>query len=320
MTDAPGILGLHHVTAITGDPQKNLDFYCGFLGLRLVKLTVNFDDPGAYHLYYGDASGTPGSLITFFAWPGAFSGRRGAGQAIVASFTIPQSSFGYWIERCLQWHVPHAGPLQKFDESYLLVHDPDGLAIELVAHPKSDSRKSWEGGAVPAEHAIRGLHSATLFEEGYVLSAKFLTDDLGFRLAKEENNVFRFEAGDGGPGSFFDVKCTPDLWKGVSGTGTIHHIAMRVTDDEAQKAWRAKLLEKGANVSPVMERTYFRSIYFSEPGGILYEIATDGPGFTADQSTEELGSKLSLPVWLEPQRPQIEEALPHLRLPPFPWK
>lgn len=318
MTDTPGLLGLHHVTAITGDAQKNLDFYTGFLGLRLVKLTINFDDPSAYHLYYGDGEGKPGSLITFFAWQGAFSGRAGTGQAIVVSFSIPQSSLGFWIERCLQWHLRHTGPLKRFDETYLLIHDPDGLAVELVAHPDSDNRPGWQGGGIPSEHAIRGLHAATLFEDGYILSSKFLTDTLGFALAKEENNVFRFQCGEGGPGTFLDIKCTPDLWKGVIGTGTIHHVALRLKDDASQASWRETLAGSGANVSPVMDRTYFHSLYFHEPGGILLELATDPPGFTVDQPLEELGSSLTLPPWLEPQRDAIETSLPRLRLPPFP--
>lgn len=313
----PDIHGIHHITAITNDAQKNLDFYAGFLGLRLVKRTVNFDDPFTYHLYYGDAQGNPGSILTFFAWPGTPRGRQGTGQAIVAAFSIAQNSLGYWIERCLQKGIKHVGPIQRFDESVLIIHDPDGMTVELVAHPQAAKRSVWEGSPVPPEHVIRGLHGTILLEEGYETTADMLME-LGFRATRQEQEVFRFETGDGGPGTYIDVKCAPDFWRGQVAAGTIHHVAFRTADNVSQEEWRKKLSDQKLNVSPIMDRSYFRSIYFREPGGILFEIATDPPGFTADEPQESLGSALKLPPWYEIQRKEIESALPKVRFPMFP--
>ena len=309
------IPGIHHVTAIASDPQRNVDFYTGVLGLRLVKLTVNFDDPGSYHLYYGDGVGHPGTLITFFAWPGVPRGRRGTGQVSVTSFSIPQGSLDYWIERLRQLEVSFTGPASRFDETVLSLRDPDGLALELVDHAQAVLRPGWKEGQVPAEHAIRGLHAVNLLEEGYEQTARLLTRTLGFRLLGQENEVFRYEVGKGGPGGYAYVRTAPQLRRGHIAAGTVHHVAWRTPTDEQQLAWRGVLAGLDLNVTPVLDRKYFHSIYFREPGGILFEIATDPPGFAVDEPVEQLGTHLELPAWLEPQRKEIEQALPALRLP-----
>ena len=307
------LLGIHHVTAITSDTQRNVDFYTGLLGLRLVKVTVNFDDPGAYHLYYGDEMGHPGTILTFFAWPGAPRGRAGTGQLSAVAFTIPQASLDYWSQRLRSAGALHQGPSTSLGETALLLHDPDGMAIELVAHPRAHERPGWTGGLVPAEHAIRGIHSVTVWEEGYEHTARHLTETLGFRLMAEEHNVFRYEVGTGGPGTLITVRCAPEFLPGTMAAGSIHHVAWRAATDEEQLRWRDALSVHGVDVTPILDRQYFHSIYFREPGGVLFEIATDPPGFTIDETVEHLGSQLKLPPWLEPARAEIEQALP-----PFP--
>ena len=309
------ILGIHHVTAIADDPQSNIDFYTGVLGLRLVKLTVNFDDPRSYHLYYGDELGHPGTILTFFAWPGVPRGRQGTGQVTVTSFSIPQGSVDYWIERLSQQGVSSAGPASRFDETVLSLQDPDGLALELVAHPQAQLRPGWKEGPVPAEHTIRGVHTVTLSEDGYERTAKLLTETMGFRLLGEENGVFRYAVGEQGPGAYVDVRCAPGLRRGHVAGGTVHHVAWRTPTDECELAWRGVLAGLDLNVTPVLDRKYFHSIYFREPGGILFEIATDPPGFAVDEPVGQLGTRLELPPWLEPQRKEIEQVLPALRLP-----
>jgi len=306
------IPGIHHVTAIAGDPQANVDFYTRVLGLRLVKLTVNFDEPGTYHLYFGDGTGQPGTILTFFPWPGGRRGRRGNGQVAVTSFSIPQDAIGYWQER-LQRHGVTMGQLQnRFDEEVLPFLDPDRMQIELVAHEGAERYAPWEDGLVPTEAAIRGFHGVTLWEKDLGPSAALLTDILGFRSAGEQNRRYRFEANAGEPGSVVDVIHLHQGETGWGGTGTVHHVAWRTADDEQQQAWRQEIADHGFRVTPVMDRQYFRSIYFREPGGVLFEIATDPPGFTRDEVPAKLGTQLKLPPWLEPQRDQIEQSLPKL--------
>ena len=222
------------MTAIAGDPQRNVDFYTRVLGLRLVKLTVNFDDPRSYHLYYGDELGHPGTLLTFFAWPGVPQGRQGTGQVTVTAFSIPQGSLDWWIERLSQQVVSFTGPTSRFDETVLSLQDPDGLALELVAHPQAELRPGWNEGPVPAEHAIRGVHTVTLSEDGYERTAKLLTETLGFRSLSQENNVFRYEVGEGGPGAYVDVRCAPELRRGHVAGGTVHHVAWRTPSASRQ--------------------------------------------------------------------------------------
>ncbi len=320
MTEATA--GIHHVTAIASDPQRNLDFYAGILGMRLVKRTVNFDDPTTYHFYFGDTEGTPGSILTFFPWPDARRGRQGSGQIAVASLSIVPSSVGFWIERFIKYHVEFSQPVSRFDEERVIAFkDPDGLMGELVAHPSAESRTGWETRAVPAEHSIRGIYSVTLWQESCDLTGKLLTDQLGFQAVREQASIFRFAAASGPAnsgmrsGSIVDLRCVPGLWSGVMGAGTIHHVAFRAPEDAAQAEMRTELVALGYNVTPVIDRDYFHSVYFREPGGVLFEIATDPPGFAVDEPADSLGQSLKLPEWLEPRRFEIEALLPNIRLP-----
>ena len=303
------IEGIHHVTAIARDPQANVDFYTGVLGLRLVKKTINYDDPGTYHFYYGDGEGRPGTIITFFPWPMARRGSHGAGQATVTSFAVPEGSLGWWRERLNRLHVPFEEPRPRFDEEVLTLLDPDGLELELVARA-GDPRTPWDGGPVPADQAIRGFEGVTLTEWNPEVTASLLQGVLGFRPIAEAGGRFRFEVGAGGPGTRVDVLASPDAPRGHVSAGTVHHVAWRTPNDDQQRAWHEELQDLGLHVSPIMDRQYFHSIYFREPGGVLFEIATDPPGFTADEPVESLGSSLRLPEWLEPERKRIEEILP----------
>ncbi len=309
------ILGIHHVTAIAGDPQRNIDFYAGVLGLRLVKLTVNFDDPTTYHLYYGDEVGRPGSILTFFPWPDAPRGRLGSGQLSTTSFSIPDGSMAFWMDRFRDHGVLFEGPTRRFGEEVLSFSDRDGLRLELVQHDFADEGVGWREGPVPGEHAVRGFYSVTLTEEAFGVTASLLTGTLGFRRIGDEGGRVRYEVGDGGPGGFVDVVSSPNVPRGFVSVGTVHHVAWRTGDDEQQKAWREEIVRKGLRVTPIIDRKYFHSIYFREPGGVLFEIATDSPGFTVDESREELGSGLVLPTWLEPERARIEKALPTIHPP-----
>ena len=308
--------GIHHVTAIASDPQRNLDFYAGVLGLRLVKRTVNFDDPTTYHFYFGDAEGNPGSIFTFFPWPDARRGRQGAGQIAVASFAILPSSVGFWIERFIKYHVEFSQPVSRFDDERVIAFkDPDGLMIELVAHASAESRPKWNSSAVPADHSIRGIYSVTLWQESCDLTGKLLTETLGFQAVREQASIFRYSAAPGELASIVDLRCVPGLWQGTMGAGTIHHVAFRATTDTAQADVRTELVELGYNVTPIIDRDYFHSVYFREPGGVLFEIATDPPGFTVDEPAQSLGQSLKLPEWLEARRFEIEALLPNIRLP-----
>ncbi len=307
------VLGIHHVTAIASETQRNVDFYTGLLGLRLVKVTVNFDDPSSYHLYYGDEVGHPGTILTFFSWPGAPRGRAGTGQLSAVAFTISEASLDYWTGRLRSAGIEHQGLSTSLGEAALVLHDPDGMTIELVAHPRAEERPGWTGGQIPPEHAIRGVHSVTVWEEGYESTVRHLTETLGFRLVAEEQNLFRYEVGAGGPGALITVRCAPESLRGTMAAGSIHHVAWRAATDEEQLNWRESLSSQGVDVTPILDRQYFHSIYFREPGGVLFEIATDPPGFTIDEPVERLGSQLKLPPWLEPARVEIEQVLP-----PFP--
>jgi glyoxalase family protein len=311
----PTILGIHHVTAITSDAQKNIDFYCGVLGLRLVKLTVNFDDPRSYHLYYGDTQGRPGTIMTFFAWPGAYAGRVGPPQLTATAFAVPKGSLEFWAARLKAHAVAADAPAERLGERLLHFHDPDGMALEIV-DAANGGGQPWADGTIPAHHAIRGFHGVTISEEGYESTARVLTELMGFRLEDSEGNRFRYRAIAGnGFASIVDLLCVPDAPHGSLGAGIVHHVAFRTADDPQQDAWRKQIVKAGLNVSPVMDRTYFHSIYYREPGGVLFEIATDAPGFAVDETVERLGGKLMLPPQYEPHRAAIERALPPVRLP-----
>jgi glyoxalase family protein len=310
------IAGLHHVTAIASDPQRNLDFYVGALGLRLVKRTINFDDPGTYHFYFGDAVGTPGTILTFFPWPGARQGTRGSGEVATTAFSIPADSVAYWLDRLNQQHVPAERAPDRFGENVIRLKDPDGMPLELISGPTSAAVQPWDRATVPAEHALRGFHGVTAALEGYERTARILTEVFGYQLSKEEGNRFRFTAtGEATIGTTLDLLCIPDGRHATGGAGSVHHIAFRAKDDAEQLLWREKIVGLGLNVSPVMDRAYFHSIYFREPGGILFEIATDSPGFAVDEQADKLGETLRLPPWMERARPQIEGMLPPITLP-----
>jgi glyoxalase family protein len=307
------ISGIHHVTAITADAQKNIDFYCGVLGLRLVKLTVNFDDPESYHLYYGDELGRPGTIMTFFAWPGGHSGRVGPPQVSTTSFAVPNGAIEFWSERLRAHRLAVEPVVERFGEQVLNFIDPDGMKLEIIGAAQAVYRET--SGPIPKDQAIFGFHSATISEEGYESTARLLTDVMGFRAEGVDGNRFRYRAAEGQAGSFVDVLCVPDGRRGSVGTGVVHHIAFRTPNDAEQAAWRREIVRLGFNVSPVMDRSYFHSIYFREPGGVLFEIATDNPGFATDEPPEKLGTTLQLPEQYEPYRQQLTKVLPQLRIP-----
>jgi glyoxalase family protein len=310
------IPGLHHVTAIASDPQRNLDFYVGLLGLRFVKRTVNFDDPGTYHFYFGDRRGTPGTILTFFPWPGVRRGIRGTGQIEATAFAIPPDSIGFWLERLKQQHVTADKTSTRFGEKIIRLIDPDGLMIELIGSSSHGKIEPWPDSPIAAEHALRGFHSVSAALEGYEKTARLLTEAFGYRLVDESGNRFRFiSADDSALGRIVDLLCQPDTAIGRVAAGSVHHIAFRAKDEAEQLQWRERLVDLGYNVTPVIDRTYFHSIYFREPGGVLFEIATDPPGFTLDEKVEELGTHLRLPPWMESARLQIEEILPPIHVP-----
>jgi glyoxalase family protein len=311
------IPGLHHVTAIASDPQRNLDFYVGLLGLRFVKRTVNFDDPGTYHFYFGDNRGRPGTILTFFPWPGVRRGIRGTGQVEATAFAIPTDSVGYWLERLKQHQMTAEKTSTRFGEEVIRLLDPDGLLIELIASTSQGRGvEPWTESPVSAEHAVHGFHSVSAALEGYERTARLLTETFGYRLADESGNRFRFVSADESAlGRIIDLLCQPDTAMGRVAAGSVHHIAFRAKDEAEQLQWREHLVDLGYNVTPVIDRTYFHSIYFREPGGVLFEIATDPPGFTLDEKVEELGTHLRLPPWMESGRSQIEQILPQIRVP-----
>ncbi|MEM6795668.1 MAG: ring-cleaving dioxygenase [Acidobacteriota bacterium] len=303
--------GIHHVTAIASDPQRNLDFYGGLLGLRLVKKTVNFDAPDAYHLYYGDRQGQPGSILTFFPWPGARRGRAGAGQTVATAFSVPENSLGFWRQRLSDSGV-RASDSERFGEAALRFEDPDGMRLELIAGAGvGGSGDPWP--AVPAEYAIRGFDAATL-EVRHLEPTAAVLDLLGFRLLEQDQERRRYAAsGKSGAGARLDVLTAPSgSPRALQGAGTVHHVALRVTDEDSQHRWREHLEKAGLHPTEVKDRNYFRSIYFREPGGVLFELATDPPGFTVDEPMETLGEALKLPAWLEASRSRLEHSLPPL--------
>ncbi len=299
--------GIHHVTAVASDPQENRRFYTEVLGLRLVKRTVNFDDTSTYHLYYGDESGTPGTVLTFFPFEGAGRGRPGRGMVTETAFVVPDGAIEYWARRLADEGLRVEDPIERFGETVLRFRDHEGQPLALVT---GDSDVvPWTGGPVPDAYALRGFDGVTLHSADPDGTARVLST-LGYDRAAESDARIRFRTA-GERASTLDV-LTTDGRGGRPGAGTVHHVAVRAPDDETQAAWRDRIAGDGQYVTPVKDRRYFRSIYFREPGGVLVEVATDGPGFTRDESVEELGSALKLPPWLDADRERIVSQLPDL--------
>jgi glyoxalase family protein len=305
--------GIHHVTAIAGDPVKNLSFYTRDLGLRFVKKTVNFDDPSTYHFYYGDETGSPGTILTFFPWTNAAVGRRGVGETRQTAFRVPLRSMGYWTERFIEKGIPHQPAEKRFGQSVLPFTDQDGMALALVGIADAENEPGWSNKKIPSEHAIRGLQGVTLFLDNAQKTAAILTDVFGFREVAREGSVIRFAAAGDVKGSVVDIYEAAGVPRGRQGRGSVHHIAFRAANDVQQAQMTEKLIRThGRHPTEQKDRKYFRSIYFREPGGVLFEIATDIPGFAVDEPVETLGRDLELPNFLEPRRKEIEGVLPVL--------
>jgi glyoxalase family protein len=309
----PTINGLHHVTAICGPPQRNVDFYTRVLGLRFVKRTVNFDDPGTYHLYYGDEAGTPGSALTFFAWDGLPEGRRGVGEATLTQFSVPEGSLGFWQARLEGHETQVSDPTAVFGEQRVVGHDPDGMAFALVVAGDRDERAPWTTGEVGPEVAIRGFHGVSLALAERAATGELLTELFGYELAGQEGEAFRYATPHAKQARMVDIVEQPDGGLGRQGRGSVHHIAFAVEDRAAQMAVRERLVAAGQRVTPQIDRNYFYSIYFRSPGGVLFEVATEEPGFTVDEPLAELGRSLKLPPQHEHLRATLEKSLPPLR-------
>jgi glyoxalase family protein len=305
--------GIHHVTAIAGSARRNLDFYTRTLGLRFVKKTVNFDDPSTYHFYYGDEIGQPGTILTFFPWEHVAPGELGVGETQETIFRVPEGSMGYWAHRFLEKGVTHEAIAKRFGETVLLFKDPDGMRLALVAVLGIESEPAWSGGDVPAEHAIRGFHSVSLLLHEAEPTGAILTDVFGFSEIGREGSRVRFKADATEIGGIVDIRVAGDFLRGRQGGGSVHHIAFRAADDETEFAMMRKLAENhGIRTTDQKDRNYFRSLYFREPGGVLFEIATDIPGFAIDEPVSSLGKSLKLPPQYEPRRKDIEAVLPAL--------
>ncbi|MEO7165613.1 MAG: ring-cleaving dioxygenase [Spartobacteria bacterium] len=311
------IVGLHHVTAIAGPAQENLDFYAGVLGMRLVKKSVNQDDPGTYHLFYADAEGHPGTDITFFPWAQLAPHRDGYGLSTEVSLAIPPGSLAFWSTRLARYGVKLFAPEVRFGQPVLPLVDVHGLRLALTESESALTRlfTPWEQSPISVEHQIRGLESARLVEQELAPTVAFLSDGLGFRKQGEENGWTRYALGEGGSGQYLELRAAPESRRGAWGTGSVHHLAWRMQDDAHELAVRQQVAEHGAEPTPVIDRFWFKSVYFREPGGVLFELATDGPGFAVDEATANLGEKLVLPPWLESDRASIEATLPKLAPP-----
>jgi glyoxalase family protein len=304
--------GIHHITAMAGNAQRNLDFYEQVLGQRLVKTTVNFDDPGTYHLYYGDEVGTPGTILTFFPWQGIVRGQQGNGEVAAIGYSIPPASVDFWRARLLEHDIAVDAGETRFGAAVLAFADPDGMPLELIADDRALTLQLWAAGPVPAAHALRGFHSATLWLSQAEPTGRYLTDLLGFTEVNRAGHRIRYQGAGADIGLYVDLVERPGQPRGRMGAGSVHHLAFRTVDDAEQLEYQRALHQAGVGVTPVRDRQYFHSIYFREPGGVLFEIATDAPGFAYDEPVAELGQHLKLPSWLETQRTQIERLLPSL--------
>ncbi|RFB12130.1 ring-cleaving dioxygenase [Bacillus sp. HNG] len=298
-------MGIHHITAIVGHPQENVDFYAGVLGLRLVKKTVNFDDPGTYHLYFGNEGGKPGTIITFFPWAGAYQGRIGDGQVGVTSYVVPKGALDFWESRLEKFNIPFT-KIKRFGEEYLEFDDPHGLHLEIVEREEGEIN-NWTFGEVTPEVAIKGFGGATLFSSHPDKTAELLEKVMGLEYVDKEADFVRFRSS-ADIGNIIDLKVVP-TGRGQMGVGTVHHIAWRAIDDKDQLDWQKYVAENGYGVTPVQDRNYFNAIYFREHGEILFEIATDPPGFAHDESHETMGEQLMLPAQYEQYREQLEHSL-----------
>ncbi len=308
------IQGLHHITAVASNPQTNVDFYHHILGQRLVKRTVNFDDPGTYHFYYGDEIGTPGTIMTYFPWQHMRRGQKGNGETAAVAYAIGPESLGYWIDH-LQSKGIHLGQtVTRFGADVATFTDPDGLVLELVASDKPTTLHHWHEGPIPEAHALRGFHSVTLWLAEVESTAVILTDHMDYTFVEQEGNRYRYQGAANDIGLYVDILHRPGQSSGRFGAGSIHHIAFRTVDDAEQLEYLKRLRQAGLSVTPVQDRQYFHSIYFRTPGGVLFEVATNAPGFLYDEPTAELGTHLKLPSWLETHRAEIERVLPHFEL------
>ena len=304
------IQGIHHITAFAKNPQTNVNFYHRVLGQRLVKTTVNFDDPGTYHLYYGDEIGTPGTIMTFFPWAHVAQGTPGNGEVAVTAYTIRPESVEYWQDRLAAHNVTVAESETRFGAQVLPFQDAEGMRLELITSNEPATIRHWADGPIPEAHALLGFHSATLWVDHAEATANILTDQLGYTLAGQEGNRWRYKGASNDIGLYIDLVERPGMPPARPGAGSVHHIAFRTVDDEEQLEYLDKLKNAGLGVTPVQDRQYFHSIYFREPNGVLFEVATDAPGFDYDEPVATLGHRLKLPDWYEPHREKIEQALP----------
>lgn len=306
------IQGIHHITAIAGNAQRNYDFYTKVMGLRMVKKTVNFDDPGTYHFYYGNENGTPGTILTFFPWEGIAEGRDGTGMATGIGYSVPAGSLEFWAERLKEFKVQQGPVAERLGETYLPIQDPDGLQLDLIVSRYPDQRTAWTTPEITATSATRGFHSVTLTLKSIKPTAAILTDIFGYELKEQEGSRFRYVTPSNPTASIVDLVEDPQGLRGVSGSGTNHHVAFRVPNETVQMEFREKIMKKGLHITPKINRDYFYSLYFREPGGVLFELATDNPGFTVDEPLSELGTHLKLPAQYEGMRADIEKTLPQL--------
>ncbi|TXE05743.1 ring-cleaving dioxygenase [Algoriphagus aquimarinus] len=308
----PLITGIHHITAIAGNPQANIDFYTGILGLRLVKKTINFDAPGVYHFYFGDELGRPGTVFTTFPFAGARKGAKGAGEVTYTAFSVPSGSLDYWMERLKKYGIPVSDILTRFGDQLIRFEDHDSMGIELIANDQDD-RAGWSYGQVPIEHSIKGFYGATLNLRAKDLTEKLLTEHMDYHFIGQENGRFRYGTA-GKPGDIVDIVIDKSGNRGVQSAGTVHHIAFRTENAASQLQVQEILMRNGYQVTEVKDRSYFTSIYFREPGGVLFEVATDEPGFAIDEEEAHLGELIKLPEWAEPNRKKLEESLAPIKL------
>jgi glyoxalase family protein len=306
------ILGIHHITAIAGNAKRNHEFYTNVLGLRLIKKTVNFDDPGTYHFYFGDETGTPGTILTFFPWEHVQQGKAGTGMATEIGYAVPGKSLEFWTERFRSFNVKVTGTGTRFGEQYLSFEDPDGLPLTLIIPTAADNRKPWETAEVNASVATKGFHSITLTLRSIHDTAKILTGLFDYTLSGQEGNRYRYRTDAVETASIIDLVEAPQEPRAVNAGGTVHHIAFRVKDEKVLMQFREKIVKAGYNITPKIDRNYFFSLYFREPGGVLFELATENPGFAIDEPVNELGKNLKLPAQYESNRAEIEKVLPVL--------